>query len=90
MERKVITRHAVTLLLRYANWHVVLHIIKNHTNENAKHNQGNTGWALRASRMVTQTTSCALFPKKYNTVKVNAKELRVKKVIKRKYLHCGS
>ena len=36
-----------------------------------------------------QITSCALFLKKHNVDKVDAKETRVNRFIKRKYLYCG-
>ena len=63
--------------------------IKNYTNTNARHSQGNTGWLRRSNRKVMQITFCALFPNKNNTDKVNEKEVRAKEVIKRNYLCCA-
>ena len=38
-----------------------------------KYNQGDAGWVRRASRLVVQTTSCALSLKKRNEDKANVK-----------------
>ena len=65
-----------------------LSTINNHTNTNARHSQGSTGWVRRVNRKVMQIISCALFPKKHNTDKVNAKEARANVVVKLNYLCC--
>ena len=66
---------------------MLLRIIPKQMQDKAKGMQAKC--ADRVERFV-QTTSCALSPKKHNVYKVDAKEVRVNRVTKRKYLYCES